>query len=67
MIKTWLTQAPARAVFATEETVSLLEIGELQIGGIPEQPVQGEFFPELDSQRHVAQEDGRGERSGRIR
>jgi len=34
-----------------------IEVGEFQIGGIPKQSVQGEFFPELDPQRHVAQQD----------
>src|SRR5439155_7225651 len=62
-----LLQTPSGAVLAAEEIVGLVEICELQVGGIPEQPVPGKFLAELDPQGDVSQEHRLGQRSGPVK
>ena len=61
-----LSKAPAFTILALKKSVCLLQIGESQIGGIPEKTVQGEFVSQLNLESDVSQKNRFRERPGKV-
>ena len=59
-------EGPAGAVGAAEVLVGFVEVGEAEVGGVPEERAEGEVFAELDAEGDVAEEDGLGEGTGPV-
>src|ERR1035441_7716911 len=60
-------KTPPGAIVVAEESVGVFLVGELQVNWVPEQLAERQGVPELNTQGHVAQQDGLGQRSSPVK